>query len=457
MASAIRASFARLSTATISSRRFAMILGGVNNSETLFNLNYFVLLMSKIKEVTALEILDSRGNPTIEVTVKTETAAGIAKVPSGASTGKHEAWEFRDGGKRFKGKGVTKAIRNIHHKIYPRIKGLEASDQTKIDLAMLDLDGTRNKRNLGANAILGVSLACAVASANDRKMPLYQYLNQLLSINRKLALPKAYFNIINGGKHADNSLSFQEFMIVPQLEKFPDNLRAAAEIYHHLKKILQQKYGVGATTTGDEGGFAPAELKNAEQVLSLLIKAINQAGYKHKVKLALDAAASELYSKGKYKVDHKLLDKDQLLNYYLKLIKKFPIISIEDPFHQEDFSAFAELTRKTKDKLQIVADDLTVTNTERLQKAIKYRSGNCLLLKVNQIGTLTEALQAAESALKNKWKVMVSHRSGETEDAFIADLAVALGCSRIKAGAPCRGERTAKYNRLLKIGQELSS
>ncbi len=408
--------------------------------------------MPKIKNIKAIEILDSRGNPTIEVTVFTKNYSGTAAVPSGASTGKYEAVELRDGGKRYQGKGVQKAIRNVQ-KIAKLLKGKDCSKQKEIDLAMIKLDGTNNKSKLGANAILGVSLACARAAANSKNLELFKYLNKLTKTKTKL--PRPFFNVINGGKHADNNLSFQEFMISPNLRKYKDNLRAGSEVYHQLKKEIDKKYGKGSTNVGDEGGFAPEEMHKAEIVLKLLLKAIKKAGYKNKVDIAMDCAASEFYSKGKYVVDGKKLTKEKLLTRYLKLIKKYPIISIEDPFDQSDFDSFARLTKESKrikkNKIQIVGDDLTVTNPLRIIRAINEKSCNCLLLKVNQIGTLTEALEAAELARKNKWKVMVSHRSGETADTFIADLVVALGTGQIKAGAPCRGERTAKYNRLLKI------
>jgi enolase len=411
--------------------------------------------MSKIKEVVALEVLDSRGDPTVEVSIKTSKYLGRAIVPSGASTGKHEALELRDHDKRFLGKGVRKAVNNVNKKLAPKLKNKNSKKQQQIDELLQELDGTYNKKKLGANAILGVSLACAVVAAG--KKPLYKHLQHLgkkylYLKKRKLTLPKAFFNIINGGKHADNSLAFQEFMIVPQFNKFSDNLKAASEVYHTLQKLLHKKYGKGSTNVGNEGGFAP-NMKTTPEALKLLVQAINKAGYKGKVKIAIDAAASEFYSKGKYKVDKKLMSKSKLLNYYLQLINKFPIISLEDPFHEDDFESFAELTKKTK--IQIVADDLTVTHPFRIHKAVENKSANCLLLKVNQIGTLSEALEAADLAMKHKWQVMVSHRSGETEDTFIADLAVALGCGMIKAGAPARGERTAKYNRLLRIEKEL--
>jgi len=410
--------------------------------------------MTPIKSIKAREILDSRGNPTIEVTIHTSSAIGIAAVPSGASTGTHEALELRDGGNRYHGLGVQKAIKNVQTIIAPKLKGINCQDQKKIDQLMIKLDNTENKSKLGANAILGVSLACARAAANDKKIPLYKYINtyfKTINKNTKMRLPLGFFNVINGGKHADNKLSIQEFMIVPKLNTFKENLRAASEIYHFLKKELKRLGN--STNVGDEGGFAPSKLESTAQALSILTKTIEQAGYKGKVNLALDCAASEFYQENSYLIDGKKITKEKLVNYYLKLIQDFPIISIEDPFQEDDFESFAELTKRTK--IQIVADDLTVTNPQRINVAINNKSGTCLLLKLNQIGTLTEALEAAALAYKNGWKVMVSHRSGETEDTFIADLAVGIGCGMIKSGAPCRTERTCKYNQLLRIEEEI--
>lgn len=401
----------------------------------------------KIKKISAREILDSRGHPTVEVTVFTNLSEGTAAVPSGASTGEYEALELRDGTKRYFGKGVQKAIGNIRQKIAPRLIGQNVFLQKKIDSLLIQLDGTENKSKLGANALLGVSLACARAAAAAQKKPLYAYLHQLTG--RKMELPRPFFNVLNGGRHADNDLSFQEFLIVPKLKTFSENLRVASEIYHALQKDLAKNYGKGATTVGDEGGFAPVKLKKTKEALDLLKKVIASAGYTKKVDLALDCAASELYDRGKYFVEGKKLTKENLLEFYFDLIKKYQLISVEDPFEQNDYESFAKLRKESQ--IQIVGDDLTVTNPERIEAAIREKSCNCLLLKVNQIGTLSEALEAANRAYRAGWKVMVSHRSGETEDTFIADLAVALGCGQIKAGAPCRGERTAKYNRLLGI------
>ncbi len=408
--------------------------------------------MSKIKSITARQILDSRGNPTIETTVYTTNSVGIASVPEGASKGKYEASELRDDGVAFGGLGVTKAVLIIEKKIAPLLIGFDCCKQKEIDEMMIKADGTTNKRKFGANAILSVSLACARAAANSLNKPLYKYLHGLSVTQKKISLPIPFFNVINGGKHADNNLSFQEFMIVPQLKSFSDNLRAGSEIYHTLKQELHKKYGFGATAVGDEGGFAPT-LKNTEEALNLLIYTIKKAGYLNKVSLALDCAATSCYKNGVYQVDGKRVSKENLLLFYLKLIKKYPLISIEDPFEENDFVSFAKLRKKTK--IQIVGDDLTVTNPLRIKKAIDLKSCSCLLLKVNQIGTLSEAMQAAHLAFAKGWSVMVSHRSAETQDSFIADLATGLGCGMIKAGAPCRGERIVKYNRLLAIEEEL--
>jgi len=407
--------------------------------------------MSSITAIKAREILDSRGNPTLEVDLFTKKTCQSASVPSGASTGKHEAIELRDGGKRYRGKGVQKTVRNVEQKISPLLRGIDCQEQRKIDQMMIMKDGTKNKRKLGANAILGVSLAAARAANAEKKTFLFQYLHQLARIDRKPSMPRPFFNVINGGKHAGNKLAFQEFMIVPKAKSFAEALRMGSEVYHVLKEVIEKKYGREAANVGDEGGFAPP-VKRAEEALDLLIGAIRRAGYAGKVEIAVDCAASEFYRNGYYYLPSKL-NKERLLSYYLHLIEKYPIISIEDPFEQEDFESFAELRKRSG--IQVVGDDLTVTNVSRIKTAIQNQSCNCLLLKVNQIGTLTEALDAVKLAYENNWKVMVSHRSGETEDTFIADLAVAIGCDMIKAGAPCRGERVAKYNRLLRIEEFL--
>lgn len=409
--------------------------------------------MTLIKHIKAREILDSRGNPTVEASIYTDSFIATASVPRGASTGSHEALELRDHKPRYLGQGVQTAVNNINRKIAPKLLGKDCRQQQLIDNIMIKLDNTDTKSKLGANAILAVSLACARAGAEADQLFLYEYIRKIADVKRKPSLPRPFFNIINGGKHADNELSFQEFMIAPKFKTFSENLRAASEIYHILKKDLHKKYGKGSTNVADEGGFAPEKLQSAPEALDMLMKAIKDAGYKGKVDLAIDCAASECYKKGMYRVDGKNFTKEQLMEYYLKLIKKYPLISIEDPFHQDDFGAFAEL--KSKTKIQIVGDDLTVTNIDRIEEAIIEKSINCLLLKVNQIGTLSEALEAVRLGYHNKWKIMVSHRSGETEDTFIADLAVGIGAELVKFGAPCRGERTAKYNQLLRIEESL--
>ncbi len=407
--------------------------------------------MSQIKSIKAREILDSRGNPTIEVDLSTEKTCQSASVPSGASKGIHEALELRDGTKRYLGKGVQKAVRNVEQKIAPLLKGMDCRQQKKIDELMIKKDGTEHKSKLGANAIMAVSLAAAKTAAAENKQFLFEYFHESARMKKNKIMPKPFFNVINGGKHAGNKLAFQEFMIVPRARSFAEALRMGSEVYHVLKEVIEKKYGKEATNIGDEGGFAPP-LKKPEEALNLLQEAIHKAGYKGKIDIAIDCAASEFYNKGVYNLSWGMSNK-KLLAYYLQLIKKYPIISLEDPFEQEDFASFAELRKQSK--IQIVGDDLTVTNTERIEAAIKEKSCNCLLLKVNQIGTLTEALDAVRLAYNNGWKVMVSHRSGETEDTFIADLAVGIGCGMIKAGAPCRGERVAKYNRLLRIEELL--
>jgi len=404
--------------------------------------------MPIIRKINAREILDSRGNPTIEVDVITDSFRGTASVPSGASTGVHEALELRDKKKSFLGLGVQNAIKNVKTKISPLLIGTDCTRQRELDRLMIEKDGTENKSKLGANTILAVSIACCKVAAQAENLYLFEYINHLCSI-KELSLPQPFFNVINGGKHADNKLSFQEFMIAPQLNSFRKNLQAGSEIYHHLKLDLHKKFGKGATNIGDEGGFAPLKLNKSLDTLKMLNKAIKDAGYKGKVGVAMDCAASEFYRRKKYFVDGKKLNEDGLMKHYLELVRHYPIISIEDPFNQEDFLSFAELTKKSK--IQIVGDDLTVTNIDRIEEAIQEESCNCLLLKINQIGTLTESLDAARLAYENNWDVMVSHRSGDTEDTFIADLAVGIGCKMIKSGAPCRGERTAKYNRLLRI------
>jgi len=403
-----------------------------------------------IDHIHAREILDSRGNPTVEVDIETETGFGRASVPSGASTGTNEALELRDKDKRYLGKGVTKAVTNVNTIISEAILGMDVRDQREIDTTMLELDGTQNKSILGANAILGVSLAVAHAAADSIGISLYRYLGG----TNTFMLPCPTMNVINGGKHAGNELAIQEFMIQPGGAKtFSEALRMGAETYHTLGAILVKKYGNSAVNVGYEGGYAPP-LKNTTDALDALTDAIEEAGYTKKITIGLDSAATEFYKDGKYKVDGKKLSSGELIDFYAQLVDTYPILSIEDPFEEESFEDFAELTKKLKDTI-IIGDDLFVTNVKRLEQGIKMNAGNALLLKVNQIGTLSEAFDAARLAQKNRFKVVVSHRSAETEDTTIADISVALGAELIKTGAPARSERNAKYNQLLRIEEEL--
>jgi len=400
-------------------------------------------------KVVARQVLDSRGNPTVEAEVHTKSGIGRAIVPSGASTGIYESVELRDNNKRYNGKGVTKAVRNVSL-INKKVRGIDVRNQEDIDSRMIELDNTKNKKKLGANAVLAVSLATARAGAISMDLPLYRYLSKITK--RRLIMPVPFANVVNGGKHADNDLNMQEFMIAPVHSKtFSEGVRAVVETYHVLKGLIRKKYGKNTTNVGDEGGFAPP-VKKAEQVLDLITKAAAAAGHSREIRIAMDPAASEYYQKGKY-ILHKKYTGQKLTDYYIKLAKKYQIISIEDPFDQNDFSNFQNLTKKAI--FQVVGDDLLVTNVDRIKIAAEKNLCNALLLKVNQIGSLSEAIASANLAYANKWNVMVSHRSGETEDSFIADLAVSLGCGQIKLGAPCRGERTAKYNQLLRIEEEL--
>jgi len=410
-------------------------------------------MYSKITRIKAREILDSRGNPTVEVDVFSKSKRGREEVPSGASTGVHEALELRDKGKRYFGKGVLKAVKNINKIIAPKLRNKNCKNQKLIDDLMIKLDSAANKKILGANAILGVSMASCRLASKILKIPLYRYIGTLFH-NKRFVLPTPFMNIINGGKHADNRLQFQEFMIVPRFKTFKESLMAGSETYHTLKKLIGKKYGKSSTNVGDEGGFAP-NLNKVREPLKLITKAVNELGYGKRIKLAIDAAASEFYSRNGYFVDDKYLSKEKLLKLYESLVDEFPIVSIEDPFHEDDNGGFTTITESLGKKVQIVGDDFLVTNPQRIKKAIEIKGCNTLLLKVNQIGTLTEALDAAKLAMKNKWNVMVSHRSGETSSSFIADLAVGIGCGQIKAGAPCRSDRLAKYNQLLRIEEEL--
>ncbi len=407
----------------------------------------------KIREIKAREVLDSRGNPTVEVEVFLENnSKGRAIVPSGASTGKYEAIELRDGDpNRYKGKGVHSVLRNIREEIAPALIGRTAENQFVIDKIMLELDGTYNKGRLGANAILAVSMATAKAAANAYNMPLYRYLGGCFPP----VLPTPMLNLINGGKHADNNLDIQEFMIVPAgFNSFAEALRAASEIFHTLKELLKNKKL--NTNVGDEGGFAP-QLENNASALELLLEAIEKAGYKpgEQIYLALDSAASSFFSEGKYLFDGEKLSAQELSDYYIQLCQKYPIISLEDPLDEEDWEGWSYLTSKLEDKVQIVGDDLFTTNIDRLKKGFETGAANSILIKLNQNGTLTDTLLTMETAWKNGFNTVISHRSGETEDTFIADLAVGSRAGQIKTGSVCRSERTAKYNQLLRIEEEL--
>jgi enolase len=407
----------------------------------------------KIEKLHARQILDSRGNPTIEVEVHTNNCTGTADVPSGASTGKYEALELRDNKTDFHGKSVYTAVHNVCHIINPLLVGMNVDDQRKIDETMIKADGTKNKAKFGANAILGVSMACARAGAISYNNHLHEYLGSLYG-NKEFTLPVPFCNVINGGVHAGGGLKFQEFMIVPYKAKtFAEAVKLVSETYQELKKVIAETFGKQFTLLGDEGGFSPP-IESPEAALDLLEVALGRVGHKAKVAIAMDVAASEFYDEKtkKYQVAvSTFMTGDELVDYYVMLVRKYNIISIEDPFDQDDFESYGKLMKKIGSKIQIVGDDLLVTNVERIKKAIELKSCNALLLKVNQIGSLTEAFEAAKLAQSHGWKVQVSHRSGETEDAFIADLAVGISSGQIKLGAPARSERTAKYNELLRI------
>ena len=409
---------------------------------------------NKIKSIEAREILDSRGNPTIEVELTTDVGVFCSSVPSGASTGKYEATELRDGGERYHGKGVLKAVKNINEIISPKIEGRDVTLQKEIDDLMINLDGTENKSKLGANAIVGVSMAVCRAATASLNIPLLKYIEENIFRNQTSGnLPSPAFNIINGGVHAGNELDVQEFMIVPQIKPFSEALRAASEIYQELKNLLKDQYGKQSSNVGDEGGFAPP-FQTAEQALDSIMKASKNLGYDKRLKIVLDVAASQFFDGGKYKMGDKVLGLDGLLGYYADLIDKYPILALEDPLDEEDWEGFQEITKRFGEKINIIGDDLLVTSSKRIEEAHDKKACNGLLLKVNQIGTISEAVEAAKLAQSYGWKVMVSHRSGETCDDFIADLAVGIGADFIKTGAPARGERVAKYNRLLKIEKE---
>lgn len=439
----------------------------------------------EIKSIKAREILDSRGNPTVEAEIITDNGLFRASVPSGASTGIHEALELRDKDKsRYLGKGVLKAVNNVNKKIAPLLKGMDPVKQKDIDKKMIKADGTENKSKLGANAILAVSMAVCKAGAAAKKIPLYRHISEIAEVKR-FVMPVPSFNVINGGKHAGNKLAMQEFMLLPVGAKsFKEALRMGSEIYHILKDIIKEKYGQDAVNVGDEGGFAPNILENKEG-LKLLKEAIGKAGYSGKVRIGMDVAASEFFKleknsknfsghqksqsdfsvDGRYDLDFKNPQADgsmvktgeEMIELYKQFTSEYGLVSIEDPFDQDDWDHYSKLTSEIGKKTQIVGDDLLVTNPKRIKTAIEKKACNALLLKVNQIGTVTESIEACKMAQKAGWSVMVSHRSGETEDTFIADLVVGLATGQIKTGAPCRGERTAKYNQLLRIEEELGT
>ncbi|XP_039479083.1 enolase [Drosophila santomea] len=418
-----------------------------------------------IKAIKARQIYDSRGNPTVEVDLTTELGLFRAAVPSGASTGVHEALELRDNDKaNYHGKSVLKAVGHVNDTLGPELikANLDVVDQAAIDNFMIKLDGTENKSKFGANAILGVSLAVAKAGAAKKAVPLYKHIADLAG-NKDIILPVPAFNVINGGSHAGNKLAMQEFMILPTgATSFTEAMKMGSEVYHHLKNVIKAKFGLDATAVGDEGGFAP-NIQSNKEALNLISDAIAKAGYTGKIEIGMDVAASEFYKDGQYDLDFKneksdkaqWLPADKLANLYQEFIKDFPIVSIEDPFDQDHWEAWTNLTGSTS--IQIVGDDLTVTNPKRIATAVEKKACNCLLLKVNQIGTVTESIAAHLLAKQNGWGTMVSHRSGETEDSFIGDLVVGLSTGQIKTGAPCRSERLAKYNQILRIEEEIGA
>ncbi len=405
-----------------------------------------------ITSINAFQVLDSRAIPTIKCQINQGKEIGWAIIPSGKSTGTFEASELRDGYEVFKGKSVLKAIDNIEHKIFPKIKGKDPLKQKEIDNTMIKLDGTENKSKLGGNAILAVSLANARLAANLQKIELFEWLGKLSS-NNSFSLPVPMLNVLNGGAHAGTELKIQEFMIVPiRAKSFAEAIQFSCDIYYSLKNLIEKDYGKSAINLGDEGGFVP-QIINSHDALDLLEKAIDSVGLHDRVKIAIDCAASSFFDskKNSYLIDRKVMKANALTDYYVDLVSSYEIISIEDPFHEESFSDFKELKIKLKGKAQVVSDDLTVSNPTRIKKAIVQESANALLLKANQIGSLTEAIQANQIAQKAGWKIVTSHRSGDSEDSFIADLAVGLASDQVKFGAPARSERTCKYNRLLEI------
>lgn len=411
----------------------------------------------EITRIKAREILDSRGNPTVEVDMEAGDITKRALIPSGASTGSYEAVELRDNEKRYMGKGVQKAVSNVNSIIAKELIGMDSRNQEDIDKKMIELDGTKNKSVLGANAILGVSIAAAKVSSRLMNIPLHQRLARLASNNNEFIMPVPQMNVMNGGKHAGISNDPQEHMLMPVGAKsFTEAVRMCAETYHTLKGLLKQKFGAGGTNIADEGGFAPP-IQSVEERLELMLKAVEQAGYAGQIKFALDPAASEFYKDGIYNIRGRKMTSPEMIDFYKGLIDKYGVISIEDGFAENDFEGFAAMTKEVGHKTQIVGDDLLVTNVERIKMALKAGACNSLLLKVNQVGTLTEAIASASLAFRNNWTVVVSHRSGETEDSFIADLVMGIGANQTKFGAPARSDRCAKYNELLRIEEMLGS
>ena len=413
--------------------------------------------MSKITKIKAREVLDSRGNPTVEVDVVTENGVFRAMTPSGASAGQHEALELRDGDEsRYFGKGTLNAVKNVNKIIAPKLIGLDPVAQETIDNIMLKLDGTDNKDKFGANAILPVSMAVTKAGATSKGLALFEYIGEMFGVVPHM-LPVPMCNVINGGKHAGQENSIQEHMLMPTGAKnFSDGIRMVSESYHHLAKLLKNKFGAGAILTGDEGGFAPAQVTDVEERLDLMLKAVENAGYGDLMKIAMDPASSEFFYDGTYKIGKKSFSGGEIVDFYVDLCKKYPIVSIEDGLAEDDWDSWAEMVKKLGTSIQIVGDDLFVTNTKRIQKGIEIGAANSVLIKLNQIGSVTETLNAIKMAHDQGWTAVVSHRSGETEDNFIADLVVGTSSGQIKTGAPARSDRNAKYNQLIRIEEELA-
>jgi len=412
--------------------------------------------MTEITKIKAREVLDSRGNPTVEVDIVTENGIFRAMTPSGASAGQHEALELRDNDKsRYFGKGTLKAVENVNKLIAPKVVGMDCRYQESIDKIMIKLDGTENKDRFGANAILPVSMAVAKAGAADNNIPLYLYIGELFGvIPHKLPVPMC--NVINGGKHAGQENSIQEHMLMPTgARSFTQGIRMISESYHHLAKLLKQKFGAVGTLIGDEGGFAPTQITDLNERLDLMLKAVDNAGYNGMMKIAMDPASSEFFYDGTYKIGKKSYSGGELVDFYVDLCNTYPIVSIEDGHAEDDWDSWVEMVKKLGTKIQIVGDDLFVTNTKRIQKGIKLNAANSVLIKLNQIGSVTETLNAIKMAHDEGWTAVVSHRSGETEDNFIADLVVGTSAGQIKTGAPARSDRNAKYNQLIRIEEKL--